>query len=434
MVIALFALVLLTGMGTAVMFLGQHEARTSKAGLRAKKSFFLAEAGLEDGRMTLYAANGGIEFGGDLLSAAGIDGTIDFDPAALSFTYANGQLTGLSGYNDDVPLRAVTALPSAQSPGWYAAFLTNDPLEGISNTTDSNHRVMITAVGAGEDESVEMVQAILEPFQAIPPTPPAALTMLGPDPAFFDNGNSNAQSHSGDDCGVSGGAYAPIVGTVSPESRDEVQDDMNRPMNRPDNFTSGPYTGEDTVADLTDLSDPIVNAAGHGIIDPVWVDCPSLKAVIEQLAASADYYCNSHASSCSIPSTASPDTVVFIDGDLSSTPSGSYTGILVVTGELVYRGNTGWDGIVMVVGEGRLLRSGGGNGNPSGGVIIGAIDPTPNGPPQDRSDWCTQGTDGFMNSFYDASGGGASTVQWCTGYINAANAVKSYKVTNFLQR
>ena len=32
--------------------------------------------------------------------------------------------------------------------GWYVAFLTNDPLDGRGNLTDSNDRVMITAVGA----------------------------------------------------------------------------------------------------------------------------------------------------------------------------------------------------------------------------------------------------------------------------------------------
>ena len=127
------------------------------------------------------------------------------------------------------------------------------------------------------------------------------------------------------------------------------------------------------------------------------------------------------------------DDVVFIDGDLAGTPSGSYSGILVVTGELTYNGNTGWDGVILAIGEGRIVRSGGGNGNPSGSVVVANIDPSPSGPSTDRSDWCTTSPDGFGQAYYDASGGGNSTIEWCTNWINIANSMRSYKVLEFVQ-
>jgi hypothetical protein len=155
--------------------------------------------------------------------------------------------------------------------------------------------------------------------------------------------------------------------------------------------------------------------------------------MVEFLAIAADYYCNSDIQSCTLPA-GGPDSVVFIDGDLANTPSGSYTGILVVTGELVYNGNTAWDGIVLAVGEGTIIRSGGGGGNPSGGVVVANIDPTPDGPAADKSDWCTTPPDGFGQATYDSSGGGNSTVEWCTNNLDTANPVRTYRVVEFLQR
>ena len=83
--------------------------------------------------------------------------------------------------------------------------------------------------------------------------PGAAITLLGPLPSF-DNGMSGAQSHNGENCNVSGGPYAPILGTVDGAAMAQVQADMNRP----NKFSSGPFTGADTVGDLTGPTNPIV--------------------------------------------------------------------------------------------------------------------------------------------------------------------------------
>ena len=69
----------------------------------------------------------------------------------------------------------------------------------------------------------------------------------------------------------------------------------------------------------------------------------------------------------------------------------------------------------------------------SGAVVVANIDPTPSGPAADKSDWCTTSPDGFGQAYYDASGGGNSTVEWCTNWIDLVNGVKAYKVTEFVQ-
>ena len=67
------------------------------------------------------------------------DGTtqVDFDLSTISPVYdTDGVLTGFTGLDDDTPLTGVTSL----GDGLYAAFLTNDPAEGITTTTDNNKR------------------------------------------------------------------------------------------------------------------------------------------------------------------------------------------------------------------------------------------------------------------------------------------------------
>jgi hypothetical protein len=427
LVMAIFVLVLLTGMGAALLFTSQHEGKMSRTSLHVKKAFYLAESAIEDGRRTLFITNGENPFDDDLEDAAGDDDNINFNPKNIEAVYdGDGTVTGFTGAGDDEPLRAFTAIQSDGELGWYTAYLTNDPVEGPTSKTDGNGRVMITGIGAGDDRSVEIVQAIIEPHRFLPAPPPAALTMIGENPEY-DNGDSNAQNHTGDDCGNPGGAFAPIVGTTSAAAAAIVKDDMNRP----EEFHSGPgWEREDTIGDMNNPADPIVADAGNGTLDPAWMDCQRMKELVQFLAIAADYYCNADTDACTLSSNG-PDDVVFIDGDLANTPAGNFEGTLVVTGELVYNGNTGWDGVILAIGEGRIIRSGGGGGIPSGGVVMANIDPTPDGPAIDKSDWCDNG---LQPAHYETSGGGNSTVQWCSATLDLVNPLRSYRVTEFLQR
>ncbi len=427
---ALFVIIVLTGMGIALMMLSQGEMEMNQGDLRAKRTFFISEAGLEDARMSLLTAEDG-DWTNDLQAVAGANGVIDFDPSLINaaVTASGGAVTGLSFSTaiDDAPLRAPTLFASASPPGWYMAYLTNDPADtgGTGSVTDTNDRVMLTGIGMGSEDSMEIVQAIVEPVQFLPSVPRAAISLLGETLPSFDNGNSNAQTHSGDDCGVSGAPYVPIVGSVTPAGKTEIQDDMNRP----NNFTSGPYTGQDTIADLTDPADPV---GGGTVIDPFWTDCPAVKQMVLDLIAKADYYCNTDISTCAPPAM-TPGQITVIDGDFTTNRDSG--GVLLVTGRLTYRGNHAWDGIVLVVGEGSMLRNGGGNGKPRGAVVVANVDPSTGGLYADKSDWCTSaGSDGFGEAEYDTNGGGNSDVMYCSTSIDGANPVSTYKVTEFLQR
>ena len=106
--------------------------------------------------------------------------------------------------------------------------------------------------------------------------------------------------------------------------------------------------------------------------------------------------------------------VVVAEGDFSLSQGRSGAGILVVKGQLTFSGNFSYTGIIMVVGKGIMVRSGGGNGTISGTVWVAN----------------TAGSDGIVGTAddvigpvtVDMSGGGASNFQYCSSAVNNALA------------
>ena len=192
---AIFVLFLLTSMGGALLFMADSDVKMNKAGLRAKAAFYQAEAALENARNVLRVRNlasaSTSSFTDELAAAAGTDLSLQLNPATIAPTYDSaGRVTGFTGYGDDVPLVPFTAF----NGGWHAAFLTNDPIDGRTNTTDTNDRLMITAIGATSDRAVEVVQAIVD-REALPSLP-ATITMLGPTPSGFSGAEARRRRNT----------------------------------------------------------------------------------------------------------------------------------------------------------------------------------------------------------------------------------------------
>ena len=436
LVMALFVLILVTGMGTALLFLSRNEVRMSQASLLAKQAFYIAEAGQEAGRLTLFANNGNGSFDDDLLAAAGLNGVIDFDPDAVRPVFdSSGALTGFTGYGDDVPL--VPATPFGD--GWYIAFLTNDPGEPSPfhlNTADSNERLMITGLASGPRRSFETVQAIVEMTQIFPAMPPATITLLGPSP-YFDGGASAAKEYIGNDCkgaGV-GGLYVPIVGVIGsepavnpcPPSADSVVCGIVKPKTYKTGY--GAYSGGDTVADVTD---PGV-IGGIGPIDADWNDCRFLDNLVREVREAADVVCPSgRMDRCPNMPPSSPSRVIFVNGDFFIDPWDGGEGLVLATGELALHGDTEWRGMLLAVGQGRFSRFGSGKGSVSGAIFAANI----SGPDDiyGTADDCSGGPGGFRRSSFDMAGGGNGDDTFCSKHILAALPVKPYEIVDFLQR
>lgn len=419
LVIAVFVLALLTGMALALVFMGENELRLSRADLRGKQTFYVAEAGIEHARLALFNVNGKDEFDEELLAAAGgtVDG-IELNLANLTPTYdAAGILSGFSGgYGDDVPLLGVTTF----GEGAYVAFLTNDPVDGIDKTTDTNDRVMITAVGGTPNRSLETVQAIIEHDPLLPVSPKSALTLIGPSP-FYNPGNSSTKFYTGNDCNGAGvpGYHVPVVGVVDDTAVPDVVTNLGK---HDHNYESGTLAPEDTVANLNDTSHPAVLEP----LDGRWQDCQQLHDIITYMRGEAKTLCTD-GSACTLPSPAL-DNFVFIDDDTTIGPH-TGAGLLVVTGSLTINGDLDWDGQMLVVGEGSVVRTGGGGGTISGGILVADIA----GPDNvfGNGDDCSTG---FGSPVFDTSGGGNSTLAFCGQNLDAAQPQEVYRIVEFLQQ
>jgi hypothetical protein len=426
LILAMFVLLLVTSMGIALLFLGQNELRMSATDLRSKQSYFLAEAGIEEGRKTLFDTNGDGPFDDDLTNHAGVDTVIDFDPATVLPQYdGQGQLTGFTGFDDDVALIATSQL----GDGWYAAFLTNDPGEagGIADTNDTNDRVMITGVGAAGDGSFEIVQAIVEPSPPFPGEVPATITMFGPNPSFDDVDNA-LKVFNGFDCSGAGipGFSVPVAGLIGTPSENVVEGSLN--VNT--TYTGAGGVNHWTVSDLTDSTDPGIVASSIGTIDDDWRDCEALLQMTEEVRAVADVVCL-EGLPCALPPSA-PDRVVFAEGDftLDSTMSGA--GMIWVSGTLTMDGATDWNGLIVVVGEGAFVRSGVGTGRVSGATIVADIAGPDNS--YGTADDCTGGSNGFAQAVHSEIGGGTGETVYCNADVLAATPLTKYSVVDFRQR
>ncbi len=85
----------------------------------------------------------------------------------------------------------------------------------------------------------------------------------------------------------------------------------------------------------------------------------------------------------------------FVDGDCTLDDG---AGFLVVTGTLTMRGNTNFNGVILVLGEGKVERNGGGNGDIFGGITVAKFARPGPGP--------------FLAPTFNTNGGGNSTIQY----------------------
>ena len=427
LVMAVFVTFLLSAMGVALLFLSVNELKMNSANLNVKKAFYLAESGLDDGRSTLYNLNGSDTFIDNLTFAAGDDGVVNLDPDALAVTYdSNGNITGFTGYGDDEPL----ILPTQFGEGYYAAFLTNDAVDGIGTIdADDNNRVMITAVGAGPNKSMEIVHGIIKLQKIFPSYPPATITMLGPNPNFL-GAKSTPKEYDGEDCGGHPPGipdlWVPVVGVIGSAAEASVEGQITPNPN----YTSGDWADEETFSDLLDAGDEAVST-GVGVIDLAWLNCVELKEMVEMVRLVADVVCVDD--TCVLPPP-SPNRVVFVNGNWdvkASDPPGE--GMLLVTGELRMHGTAEWSGLVYTIGEGLFTRYGSGNGSISGASMIADI-AGPDNIYGTADDCNNDQPDGFNSVTYDERGGGNSDTTYCTNDFAGLDLVRPYTVEQFRQR
>ena len=123
------------------------------------------------------------------------------------------------------------------------------------------------------------------------------------------------------------------------------------------------------------------------------------------------------ASAGGLGATNSDGLLTFVDGDLTLGPGDpTGQGPLVVTGTLTLNGNFNWNGVIMVLGAGRIYRSGAGHGNIYGAIYIANFAKT------------GASTDVFGAPTFDTSGGGTSNIQYSSAAVDMAKAVGGHAI------
>jgi hypothetical protein len=208
---------------------------------------------------------------------------------------------------------------------------------------------------------------------------PAGLTLRGADdctPFSFSSGSSGAKTYSGiDNAGIE-----PQRPAFAISKCDEDDIEIKKPGT---------------------VSTPMIGILGDDDTTPGTIETPSfldnanrartyLRA-LENKALSTNRYVTGP---ITVNDSLTTPKFTFVDGDCTLT-NGS--GFLVVTGTLTMRGNTNFTGAILVLGTGKLVRNGGGNGEIYGGIAVAAFNRT---------------AGDFTAPTFDTNGGGNSTIQY----------------------
>jgi hypothetical protein len=213
---------------------------------------------------------------------------------------------------------------------------------------------------------------------------PAGVTIRGADdcsPLQLDTGSSGAKLYSGID--LAGKEPQRPAFAVSPCDTDDADAGIKK---------------HDTVSD-PEIGALVDDATGSDVERPSFLDtADKARAYLNGLQAKAQtlnrYFNPGSGSSITINDSLNSPQFTFIDGNATLT-SGS--GFLVVTGTLTMHGNTDFKGAILVLGDGVLIREGGGNGDILGGITIAKFGRT---------------SGNFMAPTFLTDGGGNSNVQY----------------------
>jgi hypothetical protein len=247
----------------------------------------------------------------------------------------NGNRVCFNGTNE-------VATPLASCPAAASTYLPVYELTALAVTSSGSRRMT----------QFEIIQLALPPI-------PGAIVFDGPTPDFGTNPNSAAFGVTGTDqhagpkagTGCPAASNEPGLGGFNAAAGASLTSQANRPASytgSPSGITSvssqlGPLA---TVDGLTTLVNSVTTMAGTNVYG-------------------ASPLPNS--STLNLGTDASP-VINVVQGDYTMPGSGS--GVLLVTGTLTFNGSPSFDGLILVIGKGNVVKNGGGNGTLDGSLLV----------------------------------------------------------------
>lgn len=384
LVVVIMLLTALVIIGFAAINMTNTDMKISANYRSGSQALYIAEAGLENARDQLRINIAGGSTMSQLLAArVGTNGVLSNSNEVANF-YSGGGFV-----SDDIPYITNTTFGA----GTYRVYLTNAAPESVTSTTDADDRVTLTSIGrVTSDNSMAVAQIIVQPFNL--PNFPGAIVLPGPNVTFL-GANSNAS-------GVAGGMESAIS-TNSAAAEAAVETHLTA-IGRIGNYVCNTMSGAACINNEPTEFDPSYSTVSgiNGLSNTIKSMADTTKTGPYALTA-ADV------------GTTTNRKIVFVDGDATLGPVNG-AGILVVTGKLTLSGNFNYDGVILVIGKGDLLRNGGGTGTINGGVLVAntnnATSDTVLGTP-----------------IFDTSGGGNTDINYSAGSINPPGGRPFIKVS-----
>jgi len=263
----------------------------------------------------------------------------------------------------------------------------NNPI-AVAVTAPQPNRLTAKLTGYGPRAAQKQMQMLLSRF-AFDYQPVSTITLRSADDgsvATFSAGNSSQYLYSGLDNAA--GQDLPAFGVTSTPDYNYLMS-----LGVPSNQAVGNPAGIQQI-DIDNL--------------PIWLQTAdaarSMVIGMRNVAMNTGRYFTAATPPSDFGTTSRP-AITFIDGDGTLSPS-SGAGLLVCTGALTIDGSAVFDGLILVLGEGRVIRNGGGNGNTLGSILVARFD----------------NTGDFLAPTFDSNGSGTSTIQYDSSWVRRAMA------------
>lgn len=269
-------------------------------------------------------------------------------------------------------------------------------------TAPQPRRIIVHSTGYGPKGAIKRVEMVVRKG-VLDLDAPAPVTMAGASDGsapVFDTGSSGSKVYSGMDYYGQEGQLPALAVTGSDVT------EVYAGIPKPDTLTS-PLVGV--------LNNSTVPSGTTGATVPVSTpdflqSADAARDLLNDLQDTAEsqkrYYKPAAGSSYTVNAANTGATkMTFVDGDCQI-DGGS--GLLIVTGRAVMNGNPNFNGVILVLGGGRVERDGGGEGFIYGAIIIARFD--------------RYGTGGFLAPTFLTNGGGNSTIQYDSLAVSQAMA------------
>ena len=321
LVAALTLLSTLTLLGTTAYLLSSTDIKIGANFRNNQAALQVAMAGAERGREAFRVEN---------LSSSDA-GSFSDELDSSTRKGANGALNGYSTTTDDQAIASGT-----MSGVSYAAYLTNDAVDGSTNTTDSNGKVLITSVATGASNSKAQVQIIVQVNTSAASSPSVVYSKGDV------TGNGSSLTITGNDsCGAST-ALSPIY----------TKDPATTNLNGSPTLSGSPSTPQ------------------HGTMD---ID---IEALIDTFQPGATSTLTDDQSGTTYGNSTNYATVYSDTNDPPNTQGLKLQnvtgyGILLVKGDLTLGGGFTWNGLIYATGSVTLNGGGGAGINVQGQIYSG---------------------------------------------------------------